>query len=237
MGFIAPFVPLIASALGSAAPAIAGGVGAILGGKGGKQAQGDYFSAREGMTGLNDIMKQSLPVAKTGIATGTANTQTGMGSLDAVKKYWTDILSGSRPAQMAAAAPEINARNEMDAAARAKEGAYGTSRGGGTNSAAQDAETQRLTDISNSIFGTRAKAAPGLTAVGTVQAEVGLQQMANGLRALGISEDAIKSVINAAQGNRQTSADLSQNDMFNLGQTIASIPFDKIGSIFGGGSD
>jgi len=225
MGFIAPIVAAIGSAIGGAGGAAAIGssvLGSAMGRGGGSAARSDYSTAEQGIGGLNDISKTAMPIAKTGISTATANTQTGMGTLDAVKKYWTDILSGSRPAQMAAAAPEINARNEMDAAARAKEGAYGTSRGGGTNSAAQDAETQRLTDISNSIFGTRAKAAPGLTAVGGAQAEVGLQQMTNGLRALGLSEDAIKSIINAAQGNRQTSTDINNDSMFRIGQAIAT---------------
>ncbi len=222
MGFIAPFIP-----------AIAGGLGALFGSGGGSAARNDYSNVTGGQKSLGDIFKYTMPVAKSNITTGTANTQTGMGSLDAVKQYWTGILSGSRPAQMAAAAPEINAINEASAAQRAKEGAFGTSRGGGTNAAAQSAETQRMSDINNAIFATRPAAAQGLTTVGKAQADVGLQQMSNGLRAIGLSEDAVKAIIDSAMGSRTTSSDINGTTLTRIGEAIGSLPW---GTIFGSSS-
>jgi hypothetical protein len=222
MGFIAPFVP-----------AIAGGLGALFGSGGGDAARQDYRTIRSGQNSLKDIASYTTPLGKTQASLGTANTQSGMGSLDQVKQYWTGILSGSRPAQMAAAAPEINAINEADAAQRAKEGAFGTSRGGGTNAAAQSAETQRMSDINNAIFATRPAAAQGLTTVGKAQADVGLQQMSNGLRAIGLSEDAVKAIIDSAMGSRTTSADINDTTLTRIGEAIGSLPW---GTIFGSSS-
>jgi hypothetical protein len=195
-------------------------MGFLFGGGGGSDAKADYATMKSGQGMAKDIFKYTTPLGKSQVNLGTANTQTGLGSLDAVKQYWTGILSGSRPAQMAAAAPEINAINEASAAQRAKEGAFGTSRGGGTNASLQDAETQRMTDINNAIFATRPAAAQGLTTTAKAQADIGLQQMESGLRAIGLSEDAVKSILDSATNARQQSTSQNNNMMDQIGQAI-----------------
>jgi hypothetical protein len=155
---------------------------------------------------LGSIADYTTTFGKSTAATGTSN-------LDAVSKYWTGILSGSRPAQMAAAAPEINAANEADAAQRAKESAFGTSRGGGTNAAAQNAETQRMTNVNNSLFGAREKAATGLESVG-------VEQMKSGLQAIGLSEEAINGIIQGKKADAETSHSLLSDIGTGIGMAV-----------------
>ena len=77
----------------------------LFGGGGGGQAK-DAFKAFQGGVGkANKLMDWTTPFGQSQARLGTANTQAGLSTLDTAKDYWTGILSGSRPAQMAAAAP------------------------------------------------------------------------------------------------------------------------------------
>jgi hypothetical protein len=186
-----------------------GFMGSLFGAGGGSQAKSAFKNYQGGVNSANDLSDWTT-------TQGKATTQTGLNTLDTAKQYWTGILSGSRPAQMAAAAPEINAANEADAAQRAKESAFGTSRGGGTNAAAQNAETQRMTNVNNSLFGARATAAQQT-------ADIGNKQMEAGLKSLGISDDMIKSIISGSGEIYGDAAKANQNMLNNIGSAIGSL--------------
>lgn len=207
-------------------PAIAGAASSIIGAVGGRGGGGaarvDYAKVNEGQKDLGNIFNYTTPFAKSQIDYGTAATKSGKESLDAVTQYWKSILSGDRPAVMAAVAPEINTINDMYAGQRESESAYGTGRGGGTAEANRQAESQRLTDISKALFTARPQAAAGIESAATSTANIGLQQMSTALRALGLSEDAVKAIIGSAMGNRKTSADINANTMDAIGASIAS---------------
>lgn len=142
-----------------------------------------------------NVFNYALPLAKETAATSTATTAAGVGSMEGVKKYFQDIMSGSRPAQFAAIAPEMNAINAQSDASRSARAAFGTQRTGGTAGANMEADTARMTAANNALFAARPVAAEGAAKIGEAEANIGSQQFANGLRALGISEDAIQNLV------------------------------------------
>lgn len=169
-----------------------------------------------------DILNKGLDYTKTGFGT----TQTGLNTLGQAKNYFSNIMSGTRPAVMAAIAPELNAVNEAADASRTSGATFGTQRGGGTAATNAGAETQRMTDINNALFTARPAAAKEVERIGGAQADIGTSQaniglgvgkiglgeqeisirnLEAGLRALGLSEDAINNLTRNAISNRQAS--------------------------------
>jgi hypothetical protein len=164
-----------------------------------------------------------MPLGKEEATTATGTTKSGLGTMESVKKYFQDIFSGPRSAQLAAVAPAINATNEMADASRAKEAWFGTSRGGGTNEANQQADIQRTSTISNLIFGARPEAAKATAEIGKAQADVGLQQMTNALWALGLSESVIQHIIDSSIVSRRDSYAINKDTQKQWGQAIGRI--------------
>ena len=177
-----------------------------------------------------NVFNYALPLVKETAATGTATTATGVGTMEGVKKYFQDIMSGSRPAQFAAIAPEVNAINTQSDAARAKQSAFGTQRTGGATAANTEADTARMTAANNALFGIRPAAAESTAKIGEAEANIGSQQFANGLRALGISEDAIQNLVNSTLQAKDMEM---QNRMgyFKDMMGLASRAFAKLGWI------
>lgn len=198
-----------------------------------------------------DILKTGLDYAKTGFR----GTQTGMDTLGGAKRYFQTIMSGSRPDMMAAIAPEVNAVNETADASRTGGATFGTQRGGGVNAAAQSAETQRMTDITNAIFGARPGAAGqvakiggeeadigasqagiglGVGRLGTEEQDLGIKQLESGLRALGLSQSAIQHIIDSSIKSRKDSYAINKDTRNDI-LKFASALFGALGGIGGGG--
>ncbi len=165
----------------------------------------DAKRANEGMAVEKNVFNWGLPKSKEMMKTSEATTDTGLDTMTQVKKYFTDIFSGSRTAQFAAAAPEINAINEKGDAARTAMSNLGTARGGGVAGAAQSAESTRMKSIDDALFGIRPAAATETAKIGEAEANVGLQQLSAALRTLGLSEEAIQHYISSAIEQRKAS--------------------------------
>ncbi len=194
----------------------------IWGRGGGGAAREDYSRLKTGQDTLGDLSKMLTSYGKEGKTAADTSMIAGQDSLARAKNYWTNLLSGSRPAMMAAAAPEINSINESSAGQRATESAYGTARGGGTSGANQLAETNRLTDVNKALFGVRPEAAKQTAAIGETQLQASIQQMANALRSIGLSEDAVRTIVQSAYEARTQSAEINKNTWRNIGQAVGA---------------
>lgn len=211
---------------------IIGGIGGLFGGSGTKKEQGAIDTSSKQM---QDLFGITTPMGKAMGTAGQGTMQSALQTVQQPKDYWSSILSGSRPAQMAAVAPEISNINDIAAASRAKEGAYGTARGGGTAGANVEAETQRQAAIDRALFATRPEAAKGVLQAGQVQGQLGAEQLSAGLRALGLSEEMISRIMSTATANRQQAYAEHQNKMRNIGNIIGG-GLDLLGSIPSGQS-
>jgi hypothetical protein len=185
----------------------------------------------KGMSGANNIfntgMDMSGDLSKAGF--GTTNTgldtmKTGLSSLDEAKDFFGKIMSGNRPAQFAAVAPEINTINAQSDAQRTQAANLGTARGGGVAGASADAETSRMKSIDDMLFGARTGAANSTERIGTEQAQigqaqanVGMEQLSAALRALGLSDEAIAHYTEAALGRKQQNTEGWKNLMKLIG--------------------
>jgi hypothetical protein len=107
---------------------------------------------------------------------GTAQgaTSAGLGDLGKAGSFYSSLLSGNRAQTNAAMAPQIATANAQTDAQRRQLAASGTARGGGTAPASQTAQTAKLAQIQNMLFGARTGAAEGLTKVGTAEAGTGV---------------------------------------------------------------
>lgn len=188
--------PMSAMALSKLIPMGIGALGKLFGGGAEKAA------LKEGWRKMNQLYNYTFPLGKQTAEEGRNTITEGMNTLKSPEQYFTDILSGSRPQLMGAIAPEVNAINEVAQAGRETEGAYGTGRGGGSAAANREAETERQKATYGSIFGARPQAAESLVGIGKVKSEVGLQQFSNALRALGLSQSAIESILQSAGQSR-----------------------------------
>jgi len=194
----------------------------VFGIGGGSAAQREGAMVDQGESQLGGMAGFAFPFAQTATQAGTATTKQGLGTLGQAQNYWQNILSGYRPAQMAAIAPEIASIDQGAAAARSKQGAYGTARGGGTAAANANADTSRMTQINQALFGTRPVAAQEMKQIGSTQANIGQNQISEGLRALGLSEDAIKAMMEGASGQEKQDAAYNQGAMGTIGRWIAT---------------
>lgn len=166
----------------------------------------------KGMKEEKNLFNYALGTSKDLQKTATSTTNLGLdtmksslSTLDEVKKYFQDIMSGNRPAQFAAVQPEINAINEQADAARTQAANMGTARGGGVAATSANADAARMKLIDDALFGIRPQAATGVeriggeqAQVGQAQANVGLDQLSAALRALGLSDEAIAHYTEAA---------------------------------------
>ena len=213
-------------------------------GIGGSSAKTDRNRSLYGWGEEQNVFNYALPLAKSLNAQGQDTTRaglttvdTGLGTLAGVKKYFQDIMSGSRPAQLAAVAPEVNAVNEASDAARTSQAWFGTSRGGGTNAANQEAEIRRQAAIDNAIFAARPGAAAETAKIGSMESQiglgkagVGLEQLNQGLRALGLSEQAIQHIIDSSITSRRDSYAINK-DTRNMYLGIARNVYDFLKSM------
>lgn len=143
----------------------------------------------------------------------TTNFNAATGNLGAGAGYFKDVL-GSRPAAMAAVAPELNEINARGDATRTAQANLGTARSGGVASLNQQAEQLRQKAINDAIFGIRPQAAQQVASIGAQQGQLSEEQMGNALRSLGLSEDAVQHIINSSIQSRQQNLE-NRNNMFN----------------------
>jgi len=107
------------------------------------------------------------------------------------------------------------------------EGPFGTGRTGGTVAANREATTSTGSTIDNiinqNLVGGRTAGAQGLQQVASEQATIGTSEMGQALQALGLSADAVKSIMGNATDSRTTSYDINANTQEQWGQLIGSL--------------
>lgn len=160
------------------------------------------------LSGINaswNVYNRGLPASDTQIKSGTTAENSGFQGLEAVKKYWGTLMGGNRPAVMQAAAPAVNAVNEQADAQRRQEAEMGTSRGGGTNAANQEAEAARTGAVSDIISKVQPAAATGLETVAKDEGALGGQQMREALSSLGLSKEVADEIVNSSIASRPIS--------------------------------
>ncbi|MGH7184506.1 MAG: hypothetical protein ACREJN_21380 [Nitrospiraceae bacterium] len=157
-----------------------------------------------------NVYNAALPQAGKSLTSGTANENAGTSSLDAAKSYWQNLTSGNRTAVAGAAAPVANAAQAQGDAALREQAQMGTARGGGVNAENQQIKQNEQKQVTDAVAGVQPKAAEELAGVGTAQANVGHQQMAEALQSLGLSEDVAKELIDSSIQSRPISEAANQ---------------------------
>lgn len=174
-------------------------------GVGNSSAKTDRGNQLAGISADWNVYNRGLPAYDKGSAAGTQNENSGAGALDTAKQYWQGITSGNRTAVAGAAAPVADATAQAGAAQRREIASTGTARGGGINSRMQDSKTREESQVNSAVAAQQPKAAEELGQVGQAQANVGHQQMAEALQALGLSADVAKEIIDSSIQSRPIS--------------------------------
>jgi hypothetical protein len=180
-------------------------------GIGGSGAKADRSWQSLSAGGLNNLFNW-------GMSTGQGATSAGLGALGKAGSFFSSLLSGNRAQTNAAMAPQIATANAQTDAQRRQLAASGTARGGGTAPASQTAQTTKLAQIQNMLFGARTGAAEGLTKVGSAEGGIGLSAAATaGNAATGLGE----------LGTNARKQDLAQQQEIgqSIGQIAASLLF------------
>lgn len=141
-----------------------------------------------------------------GIEAGTTNTDKGLGTLDQIKNFWMNRVSGNRTALQGAAAPVINNVVGQADAAKTQQANLGTSRGGGANAGNQQLQQQVMGQENKAIADVQPEAAKEVSQIGTTQANIGQGQMAKALQALGLSAETTREITDSSAKSRELSA-------------------------------
>jgi hypothetical protein len=174
-------------------------------GLGNSSAKTDRGNQLAGINASWNVYNRGLPMADTSSIEGETKTNAGFGSLQAAQQYWQNLMGGSRPAVMQAAAPAVGAVVDQEAARRNEEATMGTGRTGGAVASNEQAKTREEADINNIIAGVQPEAAKQVGALGTAESNVGLAQMRDALAALGLSQDVADEIINSSIQSRPIS--------------------------------
>jgi len=148
-----------------------------------------------------------------GINQGKASTAAGNQSLGQAGGYFSNLLSGNRPAMLQAVAPETNVAQSQADAARRQQATMGTARGGGTSGANQQQKTDLMSQINNLLFGVRPAAAKETADIGKTQLEAGIQSLSTAGTATAQAGDI------ATQARQQAGSQFQQviKDIFGWG--------------------
>lgn len=169
------------------------------------------------------VFNRGLPAYDAGTKAGTSTTQTGLDTLGTAQNYWQNITQGNKTALNSAAAPAANAVQEVSDASKAEQAQMGTARGGGVAGANQQTQTAVNSKIDDTSLELQPKAATALTSIGTEQANVGQQQKAEALQALGLSAETAREIIQSSIESRPVS-EKARKDVQNQWSTaLASI--------------
>lgn len=173
---------------------------------GGSSAKTDRNQTLNSYQNLNSLFNFGLNTAKGSVSAGNANQ-------DAASGYFAKLASGNRPAMLQAVAPQTNAINQSADAARRQQSEMGTSRGGGVAGANQTADTDRMTQVNNALFGVQPEAAKE-------QADIGGRQVGQGLESQYLANSAAGANLNASIGSRMNSYAIHQDTANRVGDTI-----------------
>ncbi len=151
---------------------------------GGFMGIGQSGSEKSGEKKLSNLFNYGLPA-------GTAGQTAGSSALGEAQSYFSNLLRAGRTGASQNAAPAVQAALAQSDALKKQEAQMGTSRGGGTASAAREATTtasKNVDDIINkSLTEGKATGAAGM-------ASTGATQLQNALGLLGLSGSAAKSI-------------------------------------------
>lgn len=173
-------------------------------GLGNSSAKTDRGNQLAGVNAEWNIYNRGLPLGDKQVDAGTTTEGIGVSGLDAVKQYWKDMMGGG-PAAMKAASPALSAINTQADAKRVETAEMGTSRGGGTNADAQQAETERMAQANDVISKVQPMAAQGLESVSTAQVGAGGQQLKEAMAALGLSKETADEIVESSIKSRPIS--------------------------------
>lgn len=191
-------------------------------GIGGSSAKTDRNQTLAGYQDLNSAFNFANPAGQKQIATGQNTTGAGLSGLSNAAGYYAKLASGNRPAALQAIAPQTNAINAQADAARRQSATMGTSRGGGTAGANQQADTTKNAQIDNMLFGAQGSGVSGEASTGGAIANVGENQTNEGLNLFGQGTGAAQDVTGDALNSRQTSYNINQQTQQGVTSAIMS---------------
>jgi hypothetical protein len=183
------------------------------------QATGDLFN----------VFNAGLGISGTGQQTGAASLGTASTNLGTAGNYYQNLLTAGRTQTAANAAPAVNAALAQSDASRNAQGTFGTGRSGGTAANNQQAQTNTNSGIDtiinqNEVQGKQAGAA-GLTQVSGEQAQIGGTEFANAMSALGISSNAVNSIMQNATTSRANSFQMQEDMGAAFGSLLSTLVF------------
>lgn len=200
------------------------GITGLFGGSSAKTDRGNQLAATQGDW---NIFNYGLPAGQQGQATGQADLGAAKATLGPVSKYWTDLLTAGRTRTAQNSAPAVNQVLANETATRNAEGTFGTSRTGGSVAANREASTtagSKIDDIINSTLNTgKAQGAQGLTSVAGAETGIAGTELNNALSLLGLSSDAVNSILGNATQSRVTSNQINRQAQEDWGSAIGQI--------------
>ena len=170
-----------------------------------------------------NVFNYALPTSQSLESSGASTTQAGLSTLNDANAYWKNILQGSRPQLMQAAAPAINAAETQADAARREQVASGTSRVGGVNAGNQQAEFKTQGAIDNILAALPGQAAEQEGKVGAAEAGIGTSVVGEALNALGLGSNAASNLTSLSSNSRSTSNAINQQTQQQWGQLIGTL--------------
>jgi hypothetical protein len=174
-------------------------------GIGHSSAKTDRGNQLAGVSADWNVYNRGLPLSDTQSKMGAGQEAKGVDTLDTAKQYWSDITQGNRTALQSAAAPQANAIQQRADAAKREQSQMGTARGGGLNAENQQVQQNQEKQLATNEAAVQPEAAKQLGQVGQAQANIGHQQMAEALQALGLSADVAKEIIQSSIESRPIS--------------------------------
>lgn len=177
-----------------------------------------------------NVFNYALPQAQQTQATGQQTLNTAQRTLQPAQSYWERLLQGGRGDIAQLSAPAVSAAQAQSDAAARQAATMGTSRTGGGAAIQAEAPAQTAQNIdqiiNQNLVGGRQAGAEGLSKIAGQQAQIGDVQLANSLRLLGLSDDAVNQILTNATNSRQISQNIN-SQMFQEGGQLA-------GAILGG---
>ena|SRR2546430_7534256 len=174
-------------------------------GLGHSSAKTDRGNQLAGINAEWNIYNRGMPLADTEATAGQQTTNKAITGIDEAKTYWQKLLSGDRTTVMGAASPAISAIQDEQSARRNQQAEMGTGRTGGATAENEQAQTNELAQINKIIAGVQPEAAKGATATATAEGNIGLTQMGQALRAMGLSQATADEIVESSIKSRPIS--------------------------------
>ena len=196
-------------------------------GVGGSSAKTDRATQLSAQGGLQNIFNYGLPTGQAQQATGQTDLTSAKGTLGQAKDYFSSLMRPGRTVAAQQSAPAVQAAQAQGDAARTAAGSQGTGRTGGTAAINREAGTTTAKGIDDIISQTlqtnRKEGAAGLTTVAGEQAQIAQTELSNSLQLLGLSSDAVKSIMTNATASREESFKENKSTQDQWMQTIGSL--------------